>query len=96
MLYIDNGAFVFESRRYPEKFLLLIFNHFSKFGLEMHISRGPKPFKTECVLFPPAGFFKPSSHSSLEIGIDSSQVTIPEKTENEKHKIKREDKVYDE
>ena len=95
MLYVDDGAFVFEIRRDLEKGLLLIFTHFAKFGLKMHIGRGPKPSKTECVFFSPPGFFKPLSHSSPAVDIDSSQVTIPAKKDNEKKYIQREDKAYD-
>ena len=87
---------MFESRRDIEKGLLLIFNHFAKFGLEMHISRGPEPPKTECIFFPPPGFFKPSSHSSPAVDINSSRITIPVKKKNEKQKRQREDKAYDE
>ena len=46
MIYIDNVSFVFESRRDLEKVLLLIFNQFENFGIEMYIGREPKPFKT--------------------------------------------------
>ena len=95
MLYVDYRAFVFESRRDLEKYLLLIFNHFAKFGLEMHIGRGPKPSKTEYVLFPPPGFFKPSSHSSPTVNFDSFQVNIPAKKDNEKQKIQFQEKAYD-
>ena len=51
MIYVYNRAFVFESKRYLEEGLLLIFNHFAKFRLSMHIGRGPKPSRTECILF---------------------------------------------
>ena len=87
---------MFESRRDIEKGLLLIFNHFAKFGLEMHISRGPEPPKTECIFFPPPGFFKPSSHSNPAVDINSYQVTITEKKYNDKQKRQWEDKSYDE
>ena len=36
----------------------LIYDHFKRFGLEMHIGKGAKPSKTECVFFPPPVFFK--------------------------------------
>ena len=44
MLYIDDGAFVFESRTDIEKGITLLSDHFDRFGLEMHI--GMKPTKT--------------------------------------------------
>ena len=49
---------MFESRSDLEKGLLLIFAHFSKFVLEIHIVCGLKPSKTECMFFPSPGFFK--------------------------------------
>ena len=94
MIYVYNGAFVFKSRRDLEKGLLLIFNHFFKFGLEMHTGRRTKPSKNECIFFPPPGFFKTSGNSSPAVDIDSSQVTIPKKRENEKQNKQWEDKSY--
>ena len=58
MLYVDDGAFPFEDREQLMLGAQLIFDHFKIFGLEMHIGRGGKSSKTECVLFPPTGFFK--------------------------------------
>ena len=57
VLYVDDGAFPFENRLQLELGLSLIHNHFVKFGLEMHIGRGNKASKTECIFFPPPGFF---------------------------------------
>jgi hypothetical protein len=37
---------------------LYVFDHFAKFGLEMHIGRGGEASKTECIFFPPPQFFK--------------------------------------
>ena len=79
MLYVDNGALVLENIRDLEKGLLLISNHFANIGLEMNIGHGPKPSKTECVLFPPPGFFKLSNHSSPVVDIDFSQIPTPAK-----------------
>ena len=39
VLYVDDGAFTFEDRAQMEKGVELIFSHFTKFGLEMHIGR---------------------------------------------------------
>ena len=96
MLNVDDGTFVFENRRDLEIGLLFIFNHFSKYGLEMYIGRGPKPYKIEYILFPQPELFKPSNHSSPTVDIDSSNITIPEKKENEKQKRQREEKSYEE
>ena len=57
VLNVDNGAFPLEDRLQLELGLSLINNHFVKFGLEMHIGRGSKASKTECIFFPPPGFF---------------------------------------
>ena len=37
MLYVDDGAFAFETRREMEIGANLIHKHFAKFGLEMHV-----------------------------------------------------------
>jgi hypothetical protein len=35
----------------------LVFHHFARFGLEMHIGRDSNESKTECMFFPPPQFF---------------------------------------
>ena len=52
-LYVDDGAFPFGSREDLKQGMELVFPHFGRFGLEMHIGRGASPSKTECVFFPP-------------------------------------------
>ena len=37
MLFVDNGAFIFEYRTNTERGITLLSNHFSRFGLKMHI-----------------------------------------------------------
>ena len=51
-LYVDDGAMLFDNRNDLIEGTRLIMNHFARFGLEMHIGRGEKKSKTECVLFP--------------------------------------------
>ena len=58
MLYVDDGAFPFEDWEQLTLGAQLIFDHFKRFGMEMNIGRGEKSSKTECVFFPPWGFFK--------------------------------------
>ena len=53
VLYVDDGAFTFEDRDQLTRGLNLIYQHFTRFGLEMHIGKGKKASKTECVFFPP-------------------------------------------
>ncbi|KAL7516256.1 hypothetical protein ACHAWF_000038 [Thalassiosira exigua] len=52
-LYVDDGAFIFESRNGIEKEENLIYDHFARFGLEMHIGNETTESKTECVFPPP-------------------------------------------
>ena len=56
MLYVDDSIF-FKSRTTLEKGITLLSDHFSRFGLEMHIGTGKNLSKTECVFFPPPIFF---------------------------------------
>ncbi len=56
-LYVDDGAFPFDSRKSLTKGMNLVFHHFAKFGLKMHIGRNGGESKTECVFFPPPQFF---------------------------------------
>ena len=53
VLYVDDGAFHFGNRAQLEQGVELIYSHFTKFGLEMHIGREGKPSNTECVSPPP-------------------------------------------
>ena len=65
ILYLDDGAFVFSSREDLITGVTLINSLFKKFGLEMHIGRNNKSSKTECIFFPPPGFFnQPTIHNS--------------------------------
>ena len=96
MLYVDDGAFTFVSRRELERGAKLIFQQFQKFGLEMHIGRGSKSSKTECIYFPEPGRFPaprlidgtPNTLSHL------SEATDKKKQENSVTKRKREDSEY--
>jgi len=59
-LYVDDGAFPFGTRGDLQKGMELIYRHFGRFGLEMHIGQGASTSKTECVFFPPPQFFQHS------------------------------------
>ena len=52
VLYVDDDAFTFEDRDQLTRGLTLIYHHFTKFGLKMHIGKGKKASKTDCVFFP--------------------------------------------
>ena len=56
-LYVDDGTFLFGSREDLKRGMELIFHHFGRFGLEMHIGQGSSLSKTECVSPPPPSSF---------------------------------------
>eukprot|EP00978_Attheya_sp_CCMP212_P032799 scaffold129607_cov53-Attheya_sp.AAC.7 len=47
----DDGAMLFNNRKDLVKGTKLIMDHFARFSLEMHVGRGDKASKTECVYF---------------------------------------------
>ena len=49
MLYVDDGAFSLETRKYMEIGSNIVFKDFNHFGLQMHIRSKSKPSKKECV-----------------------------------------------
>ena len=51
-LYVDDVAFIFHTRGDMVKCLDLVYKHFARLGLDMHIGRGTTASKTECVFFP--------------------------------------------
>ena len=57
-LYVNDGAFPFGTREDLQRGMELIYRHFTRFGLEVHIGQGNSESKTECVFFPPPQFFQ--------------------------------------
>ena len=57
VLYVDDDAFTLEDCNKITRGVNLIYQHFKIFGLKMNVGRGNKASKTECVFFPPQGFF---------------------------------------
>ena len=57
ILYIDDGAFFFETREDAENGLEMIHRIFALFGLEMHIGRGEQLSKTEIMYVPKSSFY---------------------------------------
>ena len=57
VLYVENRDFPFEDWNQLAKGMQLIYDHLKRFVLEMHIGKGAKPSKMECVFFPPLGSF---------------------------------------
>ena len=57
VLYVDDGVFTFRDCDQLKRGLTLIYHHFTRFGLEMHVGKGKIASKTECVfLLPPLLF----------------------------------------
>ena len=55
ILYLDDGAFVFESRNDLIKGVNVINSLFKRIGMEMHVGKNGKDLKTECIWFPAPG-----------------------------------------
>ena len=89
VLYVDDGAFPFEDRLQLKLGLSLIHSHYVKFGLEMHIGRGSKASKTECIFFPPPGFFNQKKIVSCEInGGNTLSIRRSKQVKGESHENK--------
>jgi hypothetical protein len=69
-LYVDDRAFIFMTCANLTKELDLIYKHFARFGLEMHIRREGSPSKTECIFFPPSEFFNSHLPTLQQGGVD--------------------------
>jgi hypothetical protein len=57
LLYVNDGAFPFPDHNALIAGINLIYSHSACFRLEIHIGRGEKSSKTECVFFLPPQFF---------------------------------------
>ena len=98
VLYVDDGAFPFEDRDQLTRGLSFIYSHFTRFGLEMHVGRGKKDSKTECVFFPLPGFFERKCIMPADNGMSSKSLLVPrDKTKRESYESrhKREEAEYD-
>ncbi|KAL7552852.1 hypothetical protein ACHAWF_016100 [Thalassiosira exigua] len=106
-MYVDECAFIFESRNGIEKGANFTYDHFVRFGLEMHIGDETTDSKTKCVYPPPPQFFEDSdfsprsirnSEETDEYGLEDTQL-IPEEQhtqqEHEQKKSERGDEIYD-
>ena len=95
-LYVDDGAFPFNSREQLALGCEVIYDHFARFGLEMHIGRTVNgketPSKTECVFFPRPYFFKEkevpalSNEPSTGLIVESASVEKPKLSKEEQRK----------
>ena len=72
MLYVNDEAFAFETSKDMEIGSNLVFQHFNRFGLQIHIGSKSKLSKTEFVFFPAPGHFKLPTPTSTALPTDSS------------------------
>ena len=96
VLYVDNGDFPFENREQMTNGVQLISDYFKRFGLEMHIGRGTKISKTECVFFPPPGFLWRKQNTPAKENGEIDALTEKVKVVKESHegKFRREEREY--
>jgi hypothetical protein len=66
ILYIDDGAFFFETREDATLGLNLINKVFAKLGLEMHIGRGNNQLKTEVMCVPKTSFYLSPKENTIK------------------------------
>ena len=83
LLYVDDGAFAFQSRKELELGSAVVCRQFSRFGLEMHVGNKDKASKTEAVFFPPPGFFKLLSLPTSEASAAALPLATKPKQEHE-------------
>ena len=96
MLYVDDGVFTFELRHEAETGANLIWSHFRKFGLEMHICSTTCPSKTECLFFPtPSHFYLPPLPSTTPHPGDLLELALRTTEERDQLRRKQEDQLYD-
>ena len=89
MLYVDDGAFAFETRKNMEIGSNLVFQHFNLFVLQMYIGSKSKLSKTECVFFPVPGHFKSTALPTY------SSSSLPLTLKQKKREWGNKEKIYD-
>jgi len=93
MLYFDDGAFAFPSRRELEIGANLVYHHFACVSLQMHIGSGPYTSKTECIFFPTPDHFKLPALPSTTLPPDPSSflpiVLFTQRLQRQGHNIQR-------
>ena len=93
-LHVDDDALTFSSRGDIETGVNVAYDVFNSLGLEMLVGYEGVKSKTECVFFPPPGFF----HDKVIQGdakSESEDICIIPKRESNESKIKRENDVCD-
>ena len=76
VLYVDDGDFPFEYCKQLTRGLSLIYSHFTRFGLKMHVEKGEKAPKTECIFFPPPGLFGRKSIMPAVNGLSRKKLSV--------------------
>ena len=76
-VYVNDGAFPFGTREDLINGMELIYQHFGRFGLDMHIGQGTSESKTECVFFP-----HPNSANTL-----TTKTQLPRQLQNNLHQV---------
>ena len=94
MLYVDDGTFVFSSRKEIELGSSVICRQFAKFCLEIHVGSATKASKTEAIFFPAPGFFKLLPLPPSQASFSSLPLTTKPKQESEKSRRSFEYKFY--
>jgi hypothetical protein len=69
LLFVDDGAFLFNTKEQLIKGAELLYDHFHKFGLKMHIGKHNEASKTEIMYFPPNLQTDISNMNNLQIPI---------------------------
>ena len=96
VLYVDGGAFPFEYWDQLAKRVQLIYDHFKRSVLDMHIGKGSKSSKKECVFFLSPGFFKrkhtlPAMKNSVNEAMVENTSSVRESHEG---KFRQEEREY--
>ena len=73
-LFVDDGAFVFESRNDLARGLELIQKVFAMFGLEMHTGKIRGKSKTECMFIPAPQFFTPPKPLTCDVELPEGTI----------------------
>ena len=96
VMYVDDGAFTFEDQDQLTRGLNLIYQHFTRFGLEMHIGKVKRASKTECVFFPPPEFIKRKLNLSIKNNKRKREMLVMNtKQESHESRYKIEETTYD-
>jgi len=95
IFYVDNVAFAFLSRMNTYIGTNLVMRHFCKLGLKTHVGNTKKGSKTECIFFPPPGFFKVPTLPPPLLDPQLQPLATKPTQEIDQARRKQEDTMYD-